>query len=259
MERYQVILAYDGTHFHGSQYQVGVRTVQGVFETALRRLNWSGKSATFAGRTDAGVHARGQVAAFDLAWNHPTEDLRNALNALLPEDVAVSDVRLCPPDFHPRFGAQSRCYRYRLLSQPTRDPLRERYAWRIWPRPDLERMQAASQIFLGQHDFAGFGRPTRPGGSTVRQVFSADWYPGGGSLEDECYFQIRANAFLYHMVRRLVFVQVAVGQGRMEIDDLGDLLQSPGPDPVQGLAPPSGLSLVEVRYPPSAASITPSK
>jgi tRNA pseudouridine38-40 synthase len=250
MERYQVILAYDGTHFHGSQYQAGERTVQGVFQSALRKLNWSGKSALFAGRTDAGVHASGQVAAFDLEWKHPLENLRNALNALLPQDVAVSQVRSCQPDFHPRFGAESRIYRYRIISQPTRDPLRERYAWRLWPQPDLERMQAASQVILGGHDFAGFGRPTRPGGSTMRQVFSAGWHPGGTDhQQDEWFFEIQANAFLYHMVRRLVFVQVAVGHSRMEIEDLQDLLDSPGPNPAQGLAPPNGLSLVEVRYP----------
>jgi tRNA pseudouridine38-40 synthase len=251
MERYQVILAYDGTHFHGSQYQRGDRTVQGVFEAALHRLNWSGKSTLFAGRTDAGVHAAGQVVAFDLDWNHPPEDLRNALNALLPEDVAVSQVQPCRPDFHPRFGAESRYYRYHLIYRPTRDPLRERYAWRVWPRPDLERMQAAAQLFLGRHDFAAFGRPTRPGGGTVRQVFSAGWRPENAADPlDAVFFEVRANAFLYHMVRRLVFVQVAIGQSRMEIGDLDALLQSPGPDPIQGLAPPQGLSLVEVCYPP---------
>lgn len=227
--------------------------MQGVFEATLRKLNWSGKSTLFAGRTDAGVHAAGQVVAFDLDWNHPLQDLRNALNALLPEDVAVSQVQSCRSDFHPRFGAESRCYRYHLICQPTRDPLRERYAWRLWPRPDLALMQATSQLFLGRHDFAAFGRPTRPGGSTVRQVFSAGWQPENTAHPADAWiFEVRANAFLYHMVRRLVFVQVAVGQGRMEIDDLGALLQSPGPDPIQGLAPPHGLSLVEVSYPHAA-------
>lgn len=227
--------------------------MQGVFEAALRKLNWSGKSTLFAGRTDAGVHAAGQVVAFDLDWKHPPEVLRNALNAMLPEDVAVAQVQTCRPDFHPRFGAESRRYRYHLICQPTRDPLRERYAWRVWPRPDLERMQATSQLFLGRHDFAAFGRPTRPGGSTVRQVFSAGWQPeNAADPQDAWFFEVRANAFLYHMVRRLVFVQVAVGQGRIEISALGALLQSPGPDPIQGLAPPQGLSLVEVSYPPAA-------
>ncbi len=254
MERYKVILAYDGTQFHGSQYQSGDRTVQGVLEATLRKLNWSGKSTIFAGRTDAGVHAAGQVVAFDLDWNHPPVDLRNALNALLPVDVAVSHVSTCQPDFHPRFDAESRCYRYRLICQPTRDPLRERFAWRLWPRPELDRMQAASQLTLGQHDFAAFGRPTRPGGSTIRQVFSTCWqFVGGPGTVDSWYFEIRANAFLYHMVRRLVFAQVAVGQSRMEITDLQDLLDSPGPDPLQGLAPPQGLSLVEVRYPTTSS------
>lgn len=250
MERYQVILAYDGTHFHGSQFQKGDRTVQGVFEFALRKLNWSGTSVWFAGRTDAGVHASGQVVAFDLVWRHPLDDLRNALNALLPADVAVSQVRLCEPGFHPRFAAESRCYHYRIICRPTRDPLRERYAWRLWPPPDLERMAAACRLMIGRHDFASFGRPTQPGGRTVRDVQSAAWRHGSPHRPaDEWVFEIRANAFLYHMVRRLVFVQVLVGQGRMEITDLQNLLTIPGAELAQGLAPPQGLTLVEVRYP----------
>ena len=250
MERYKVILAYDGTHFHGSQFQKDTRTVQGVIESALRKLLWSGKSVLFAGRTDAGVHASGQVAAFNLDWKHTPEDLGKALNALLPGDIAVQEVLVSTPDFHPRFWAESRCYRYHIFSQPLRDPLRARYSWRVWPAPDFGRLISASQIFLGTHDFAGFGRATSPGGSTIRHIMTAEW----SQVEipycrDEWTFEVRANAFLYHMVRRLVFVQVAVGQGRLTVDDLQQHLDSPQGEPIQGLAPPFGLTLIDVRYP----------
>lgn len=175
MARYQVILAYDGTRFHGSQRQRSVRTVQGVVEQALRELEWDQETALFAGRTDVGVHASGQVVAFDLDWHHPDVDLRNALNALLPEDVAARQVLTCQDDFHPRYDTLSRKYRYRVFIDPVRDPLRERYAWRLWPAPKLDRLNAAATAVVGQRDFASFGSPMRPNGSTTRQVFAAGW------------------------------------------------------------------------------------
>ncbi|HZW05020.1 MAG TPA: tRNA pseudouridine synthase A, partial [Anaerolineaceae bacterium] len=122
MERYQVILAYDGTEFQGFQRQTGTRTVQSEIETALRRLGWQGRSILSAGRTDTGVHAAGQVIAFDLDWTHSPETLGRAMNAFLPSDVAVKAVRATAPDFHPRFDAVARCYHYRIYCQPARDP-----------------------------------------------------------------------------------------------------------------------------------------
>lgn len=115
IERYQVILAYDGTGFKGFQKQARTRTVQLVVEEALRKIGWQGKSVLGAGRTDTGVHALGQVVAFDLDWSHGTQDLLNALNANLPPDVSARDVRVVAPDFHPRFDASSRSYRYNLF------------------------------------------------------------------------------------------------------------------------------------------------
>ena len=250
MERYQVILAYDGTHFHGSQYQKDTRTVQGVVELALGNLGWSGKRVLFAGRTDAGVHASGQVVTFDLEWNHPPADLAKALNALLPDDVAVQGVTVRPAGFHPRFWAQTRTYRYCIFSQPYRDPLRERFAWRVWPQPEFDRLRAASQVFLGVHDFAGYGRATSPGGSTIRHLMAAEWVPVEPLFAGpEWYFEVRANAFLYHMVRRLVFAQIAVGQTRLEVSDLRKHLEDPQDEPLQGLAPAAGLTLYEIQYP----------
>ncbi|MBC8496084.1 MAG: tRNA pseudouridine(38-40) synthase TruA [Anaerolineales bacterium] len=244
MARYQVILAYDGTQFHGSQRQLEVRTVQGVVEDALRELNWADESIVMAGRTDTGVHATGQVLAFDLVWRHPPEDLRNALNALLPSDVSVRHVAECSPEFHPRYDALSRTYRYRVLVDPVRNPLEERFSWRVWPTPALDRLQAVAELFIGIHDFAAFGSPMRAGGSTVREVTAASWHPTG----DYLVFAVKANAFLYHMVRRLAHVQVMIGQGVLQVEHIRKYLESPEGPPIQGLAPPQALTLVEVEY-----------
>ena len=247
MARYQVILAYDGTHFHGSQRQLEVRTVQGVVEDALRELNWADKSIVMAGRTDTGVHATGQVLAFNLAWRHPPQDLRNALNALLPNDVSVRHVAKCSPEFHPRYDALSRTYRYRVLVDPVRNPLEERFSWRVWPAPALDRLQAVAELFIGIHDFAAFGSPMRAEGSTVREVIATCWHHGRAN--DYLVFTITANAFLYHMVRRLAHMQVMVGQGVLQVEQICKYLESPEVPPIQGLAPPQGLTLVEVKYP----------
>lgn len=244
MARYQVILAYDGTHFHGSQRQLESRTVQGVVEQALRKLNWEAESVLLAGRTDAGVHASGQVVAFDLEWRHPPADLRNALNSLLPNDVAVRQVAECRADFHPRFDAVSRSYRYRILCDDVRRPLDEYCAWRVWPAPDVDRLTAAASELIGEFDFTAFGSPTRNGGSTIRQVSNAVWKQD----DDILYFEITANAFLYHMVRRLVFVQILVGQGVHQVEDIRQCLAKPTINAIPGLAPAQGLSLVAVGY-----------
>jgi tRNA pseudouridine38-40 synthase len=250
MARYQVILAYDGTEFSGSQRQTNSRTVQSELEKALRKLGWPGRSVLLAGRTDAGVHASGQVAAFDLDWEHAEVDLLRALNANLPLDVAATDVRIAVPGFQPRFDATSRCYRYRLFCAPVRDPLRERFAWRVWPSVDGTALQEIVPSFIGQHDFAAYGTPPRAGSSTVRTVISASWRAKG----DEWRFGVQAEAFLYHMVRRLVFVQVAVAQGKTSVEAVARSLagQAEGRERSElpaGLAPARGLTLVEVTYP----------
>jgi len=241
MVRYQIILTYDGTEFVGSQRQAKSRTVQCELEKALGKLNWNGKSVLMAGRTDSGVHASGQVAAFDLDWKHSLVDLGNALNASLPMDMAVSQVQKAADDFHPRFDANWRRYRYKLFCQSGRAPLRERYAWRVWPV--VNDLHALAEIWPGTHDFAGFGTPPKPGNSTERTVLDAKWQLVG----DEWQFEITANAFLYHMVRKIVHAQVAVGQGRIKLEDLIQAIDHQSDLP-SGLAPAHGLTLVEVGY-----------
>jgi tRNA pseudouridine38-40 synthase len=265
MARYQVILAYDGTGFVGSQRQAKksdglslskLRTVQGELEKALCKLGWSGRSILLAGRTDSGVHATGQVAAFDLDWPHADEELLRALNANLPADMAARDVRVAPLEFHPRFDATSRRYRYRLFCQPVRDPLREKSAWRVWPQVDSKTLIEVAALFVGQHDFAAYGTPPRAGSSTLRTVMNTSWQ----AKDDEWHFEVQANAFLYRMVRRLVFVQVAVAQGKVSAEAVTRSLAEQAENAAlselkerselpAGLAPARGLTLVEVTYP----------
>lgn len=241
MVRYQIKLTYDGTRFSGSQRQADSRTVQRELEKALRNLGWKGKSVLLAGRTDSGVHARGQVAAFDLDWKHDLQTLLKALNSFLPTDMAVHQVLVAADDFHPRYSAISRHYRYRLFCQPERDPLRERYAWRVWPK--VADLRPLAGIWKGTHDFAAFGTPPRAGETSVRTVLQASWK----RQADEWMFDIQANAFLYHMVRRIVHAQVAVGQGRLLTEDLVHALDG-GKSLPSGLAPACGLTLLEVSY-----------
>jgi tRNA pseudouridine38-40 synthase len=243
MERYKIIFAYDGTLFVGSQRQAQSRTVQSVLESALRKLGWHGKSILLAGRTDTGVHASGQVAAVDINWNHTAEDLRNALNSNLPKDIAVSSVSKAEARFHPRFDANSRHYRYQVFIQPIRDPLRDRYAWRVWPAPDAELITEAASHLIGSHDFSAFGTPPRKTGSTMRTVHVSRWNTEG----DQWTYDVLADAFLYRMVRRMVFGQVAVGLGRMKIETFIQAVENQVKFPA-GLASPAGLTLVEVKY-----------
>ncbi|MCC6300525.1 MAG: tRNA pseudouridine(38-40) synthase TruA [Anaerolineales bacterium] len=250
MARYQLTLAYDGTDFFGSQRQAKKRTVQGELESALRKLGWAGRSILLSGRTDTGVHATGQVAACDLDWAHADDELVRALNAKLPNDVSVWDARIASDDFHPRFDATSRTYSYQLFCDNVRNPIRERFAWRVNRTLDDDLLKKVSQAFIGAHDFSSFGSPTTPKGSTVRTVKRAVWHR---IAKDQWRFEVEADAFLYRMVRRLVFVQVAVGQGKASVDAVAEGLAKQAGIRKRsvlssGLAPAHGLTLIEVKY-----------
>jgi tRNA pseudouridine38-40 synthase len=247
MARYQMILAYDGTGYAGFQRQVRTNnkpTIQAVVERSLRELGWQDRTILAAGRTDAGVHATGQVVAFDLDWKHSIDDLLRAINAHLPNAISVRGISQAEPDFHPRYLACSRRYRYRIFCDDLRDPLRERYAWRVWPEVDFIRLNFAAARLVGEQDFSAFGSPPHVGGSTIREVFEASWR----SEANEMIFEISASAFLFRMVRRLVSFQVSIGQGRNSLEMLDNCLRTGSKQLVKNVAPAAGLCLVEVIF-----------
>jgi len=243
MELYQLKIVYDGTNFLGFQKQRKGRSVQAEIENALRQLDWKGKGILAAGRTDAGVHASGQVIAFQMSWEHPLGDLQKALNTNLPNDVAVIGIKVMPDGFHPRFSAHSRKYVYRIYCQEQRNPLKDRYAWRVWPAVQINKLNAAAKIFLGEHDFVAFGKPPKDEAGTIRRITMADWI----NDKNEFRFEVKANAFLYHMIRRMVFLQVRIGQGLMELKELHGAVEG-NRNTKPGIAPACGLELAEVEY-----------
>ncbi len=245
MAPYKSILAYDGTAYKGFQRQrKGVPTVQRAVEGALRQIGWQGDSLLAAGRTDAGVHARGQVISFSMAWGHSEADLTAALNANLPQDVAVQSTQQMDEGFHPRFSAHRRHYSYRMILAEVPDPLRERYAWRRWPGPDVGLMNEIGRRIEGTFDFGAFGPAPIEGGHTVRQVFRARW----SGEADELRFDIEADAFLQHMVRRLVAAFVRCGEEREPPEAIVGRLDRPEQRWEGRLAPARGLCLETVSY-----------
>lgn len=244
VRRFAAIVSYDGTAFAGSQLQPNVRTVQGVLEEAAERLFGCPTRVRLAGRTDAGVHAIGQVAAWDADTRLDPATITRALNALLPDDVALRDVREVDSSFDPRRLARRRHYRYAIAVSPERQPLVRRVAWQLAPRLDLEPMEAATALLPGRRDFAACSGPVPPGKSTVRTVFRAGWHSDGCCL----LFDIEADAFLPQMVRRLVGALVQVGRGRLTTEQFRELLYQAKPSSIGPVAPAHGLCLWSVSY-----------
>ncbi len=245
MELYQVTLAYDGTDFKGYQRQKDVRTVQNELEQALNRLGWSEHSILSAGRTDAGVHAEGQVVAFQLDWQHTLGELQRALNDLLPADISVLNVETACDDFHPRFDANQRRYRYQIYFSRVINPLRDRYYWRVWPKPEEELLEKAGKLFEGTHDLKRFGKPPDERTPTIRTINSIEWK--WLNDKESVFFNISAKAYLYHMVRRIVYVLIRVGQNRISLQDLEESINNRIDLPA-GIAPANGLILERIIY-----------
>jgi tRNA pseudouridine38-40 synthase len=179
-----------------------------------------------------------------LEWPHAALELARALNRHLPHDLAVRAVEHVPDGFHPRYAARSRTYAYSIYAEATRDPLRERRSWRVWPAPDLERMRAACDVLVGQRDFRAFGSAPGSGENTVRRVIRAEWT----EAQDGLTLVIEADAFLFRMVRRIVSAMICVGQGKTAVEALERLLADPESRWQRGLAPAHGLCLERVTF-----------
>ena len=242
--RYRALVEYDGTDFLGYQIQAQGRTVQGEIEKALGKVTQSKIRIDGAGRTDAGVHATGQVIAFNTIWRHSVEDLHRALNATLPPDIIVSDLKITDKAFHPRFDALSRTYQYTIINQAWPSVLYRRSMYHLRKRLNVTAMHQASRFLLGSHDFASFGKPPQ-GEITVRRVTQADWIVDDNRL----IFEITANAFLYRMVRTIVGTLIQVGLGELAAEQVKTIIEAQDLTRSAPPAPPHGLCLVRVTYP----------
>jgi len=244
----QLVLHYDGARFSGWQRQPSDRTVQGVLEAAVSRICDSPMRVTGAGRTDAGVHSRGQAAGVTVPERWPAAELRRAVNAILPDDVWVSSAFEMREDFHPRYSATSRTYRYFVGTDDlAASPFRARTEL-SWRRPLSEEiLNDVTRTIEGRHSFRGFAvKGTAPETDDHRcTVKRARWLPRGGGL----LFEIEADRFLHHMVRFLVGTMLDIGSGRRKSADLGSILDSEDNSAVSAPAPAHGLFLERVEYP----------
>ena len=248
--RFKAVLEYDGTDYLGFQVQGPApsrkgrnKTIQGECERALLQVTHQATRIVGAGRTDAGVHARGQVIHFDAAWQHPLADLQRALNAVLPQDIAVVGLDVAAPDFHARFSALSREYVYSILNRVVRSPLQERHACLVSRPLDAAAMHRACGSLVGTHDFLPFGWPPR-GENTVRTVARAECRRAG----DMVYVQMEADAFLRSMVRRVVGNLILVGLGELSVEGMAGLLALKHRRTPAVAAPAHGLCLETVNY-----------
>jgi tRNA pseudouridine38-40 synthase len=241
----RLLLEYDGTSYHGWQRQKNALSLQEVLETALGRLSGEQVKLIGSGRTDAFVHALGQVANFHTASRIPLKAFHAGLNSLLPRDIAVLEAAEAAPEFHARKSARSKTYEYRILNRPSRSPLYRHYAWWLARPLELEAMSRAAAALPGEHDFTAFRAAGSDNRNPVRRVFSAQWQarPGGW-----LYFSISATGFLRGMVRSLVGTIVAAGQGKAPPERLAELLHSGERAQAGPTAPPQGLYLVQVDY-----------
>ncbi|MGD8321970.1 MAG: tRNA pseudouridine(38-40) synthase TruA [Gemmatimonadota bacterium] len=244
--RLQLVVHYDGAHFHGWQVQPDQRTVQGELEVALSRLADRPRSVVGSGRTDAGVHATGQVAAVDMPGGWTPATLHRSLNAVLPDDVWVKEVHRVRPDFHPRYDAVARTYEYRVGTVPeAHSPFHRPFCWAL-PRPlDRELLARAAARLPGTRSFLAFskaGQPERGDRCTVTRASWGDWELGSR-------FIVTADRYLHHMVRYLVGTMVDIASGHRAPEDLSALLDNEPGVETSPPAPPQGLFLALVEYP----------
>ncbi len=246
--RYRARVAYDGSRYQGFQRQrASVPSVQAAIETAIERVLGAPTPLIAAGRTDSGVHAIGQVIAFDAQWPHSVAKLQAAINAHLPPDIALQEIRP-QAGFHPRYDALSRVYDYLVINAEHRQPLWAARAWQVRGATDIAAMQQAAALLVGEHDFASFGRPPK-GENTVRRVFASVWRQQERPFGQLLIYRVEATAFLHHMVRRMVGMMLAVGKGQWTLGAFEAAFRQRHLASAKHIAPPQGLYLVGVRYP----------
>lgn len=241
----RMTVAYDGRGFHGFARQRDQRTVAGVLEAALARVLRAEVSLACAGRTDAGVHAWGQVVSFLPPRGTDPTALRDRLNRMLGPEVVVREASHARPGFDARHSARARTYRYTVLNRVTPDPFLAGTAWWVPDPIDLHALQLAADPFIGEHDFAAFCRRGPAGSTTVRRVLASRWQDLGDGL---LRYEVTATAFCWQMVRALVGTQVEAGLGKRRPGAMLSILRSGDRAAAGALAPPHGLTLWRVAY-----------
>jgi len=266
LQTWKLTLAYDGTDFQGWQVQPGLATIQGELQAALGRVTGESPLPQGSGRTDAGVHALGQVASFALRAPIPAENLHRALNRTLPPSIRITEAKTVRSGFHARHSAVAKTYEYRIFRGKLCPPFVARYVWAC-PRPlDVDRLQACARFFQGEHDFESFAasdpdRNTRELGaqheetepriaplSTVRTIFSSAWEQDSSEAGAILVYRVRGNGFLHHMVRNLVGTMVDVGRGFLPLDAIPGILAACDRSAAGPTAPARGLFLHSVEY-----------
>ena len=244
MRTLKITLAYDGTRFVGWQRQAEGESIQGVLEDALARFEGAPVTVHGAGRTDAGVHALGQVASVRLTSGHDVETLARALNAQLPDDLRVLGIEDAAPDFHARFSARAKTYRYQIRSGNVASPFDRAYVWHLQERLDVDAMRTAAQVLVGRHDFGTF----QSVGTTVPDSVRTLAHSRVRTEGDLLMYEVTGDGFLRHMVRAIVGTLVEVGRGWRPADSMASLLASRTRAQAGATAPPHGLFLVRVDY-----------
>ena len=245
MRTIKLVVQYDGSDYVGWQRQGKGESVQGLIEQALAKIDGAPVTLHGAGRTDAGVHAVGQVASARI--DSPLEDRRlaRALNAHLPEAIRVTELTTVPDDFHARFSATAKTYEYRIWNGRTVPPFIRQYAWHIIEPLNVPLMQEASRAIPGEHDFAAFRSARSLNHTTVREITSAGWRPADAQI---LVFEIAGKGFLRYMVRSLVGTVVEIGRGQRPVEDMARLLAAPDRSQAGRTAPARGLFLMKVDY-----------
>jgi len=244
-KNFKLIIEYDGSLYHGWQRQKDDRSIQGEIEKALQKMTTNRVTVIGSGRTDAGVHAEGQVASFKCDTRLEPETLLNGLNSLLAEDTVIKVCEQVSSSFHARFDAKSKIYHYKILNRPTPAAIGRKYSWLIRKSLNQDAMRAAISHIIGHHDFKAFEGTGSPRQHTTRQVYSADLIEQQSGL---LVFHIEADGFLRYMVRNIVGTLVDVGMQKLTSDDFKSILDSKDRSQASATAPAHGLTLVKVIY-----------
>jgi tRNA pseudouridine38-40 synthase len=266
MRTLKITLAYDGTRFVGWQRQAEGESIQRLLEDALARFEGAPVTVHGAGRTDAGVHALGQVASVSVNFTHSVDTIVRALNAQLPGDIRVLDVAEAPADFHARFSARSKTYRYHIRAADVGDPFMRTFVWQLAEQLDVDAMRSAAAALVGTHDFAAFQSTGTETSSTVRTIVQSEIRGPEGSApraiesvprhsgtdpsgpRSLLVYEVTGDGFLRHMVRAIVGTLVEIGRGWRPVESMAQLLVAGTRAQAGATAPPHGLFLVRVDY-----------